>query len=304
VARHRKGDAVHGWVLLDKPLGLSSAGAVARVKRIFNANKAGHAGTLDPLATGMLPIALGEATKTVPFIMDGAKVYSFTARWGAETTTDDLEGTITQTSQKRPTDAEIDAILPQFLGTISQLPPAFSAIKKDGVRAYELARAGENVELEPRNVEIFALKRVDSSPDEARFEVRCGKGTYVRALARDIARALGTAAHVSGLRREDVGPFRREHMILLENLADLAHKAPGGNAILSALHPLETALDDIPALALSQAHAARLLHGQTVILTGSLEIKAGTVLVTCGTKPVALAELNGSVLEPRRVFNL
>lgn len=304
MARHRKGDAVHGWVLLDKPLGLSSAGAVARVKRLFNANKAGHAGTLDPLATGMLPIALGEATKTVPFIMDGAKVYSFTARWGSETTTDDLEGTITHTSENRPSKPQIEAVLPRFLGVISQMPPAFSAIKKDGVRAYELARAGENVELEPRNVEIFALKLVESTQDDARFEVLCGKGTYVRALARDIARALETRAHVSLLRREDVGPFKREHMILLENLSDLAHKAPGGNAIHSALRPLETALDDIPALALNEAHAARLLHGQSVILAEAFETKAGTVLVTCGAKPVALAELNGSVLEPRRVFNL
>lgn len=301
MARRRKGEPVHGWVLLDKPLGLSSAGAVARVKHLFNAAKAGHAGTLDPLATGMLPIALGEATKTVPFIMDGRKTYAFTARFGFETTTDDLEGTPTRTSQYCPDRAEILKILPQFIGRISQVPPAFSAIKKDGERAYELARAGENVELAPREVEIHALTLVGLEGMEARFEVTCGKGTYVRALARDMARALGGAAHVASLRREDVGPFRRENMIPLDKLADLAHKGAGPEGPISALRPLQTALDDIPALALSEADAARLLHGQPIAAGRGM---AGTALATLAGKPVALVEANGPFLEPRRVFNL
>lgn len=301
MARRRKGEPVHGWVLLDKPLGLSSAAAVARVKYLFQAAKAGHAGTLDPLATGMLPIALGEATKTVPFIMDGRKTYAFTARFGFETTTDDLEGTATLHSDYCPNRAEILQILPKFLGTIRQIPPAFSAIKKDGARAYELARAGENVELAAREVDIHALLLTGISGMEAHFEVTCGKGTYVRALARDMARALGGAAHVASLRREDVGPFRRENMIPLEKLADLAHKDPGREALFSALRPLQTALDDIPALALSEADAARLLHGQAITARQGV---SGTALATLAGKPVALVEANGSLLEPKRVFNL
>lgn len=306
MSRRRKGEDIHGWLLLDKPLEMSSAQAVAKVKWLFNANKAGHAGTLDPLASGMLPIALGEATKTVPFIMDGRKVYSFTARWGAETTTDDLEGTVTRESPLRPSAAEIEAVLPRFVGTITQVPPAFSAIKRDGKPAYELARAGEDVVMEPRQVEIFSLKMVYSDAEETQFEVLCGKGTYVRALARDLGRALGGAAHVSRLRREQVGPFARESMIPLEKLVDLAHKDPGREAIFSALRPLQTALDDIPALALSEVDAARLLHGQPVHLNGRpMGVTSGDVVLAMRDDvPVALAHFTGTSLEPRRVFNL
>jgi tRNA pseudouridine55 synthase len=303
VARHRKGDPVHGWVLLDKPLGLSSATAVAKVKRLFHAAKAGHAGTLDPLATGMLPIALGEATKTVPFIMDGRKTYAFTARFGHETTTDDLEGSPSSYSEYIPQASEIEALLPHFIGKQSQIPPAFSAIKKNGLPAYEIARAGGTIVMEPREVEIFSLKLMDVRTGEADFEVACGKGTYVRALARDLARALGAAAHVSRLRREDVGPFRRENMILLENLTDLAHKAPGPEGLFTTLRPLETALDDIPALALSEAEAARLTSGQSVPWHEKALHQTDVLALQAG-KPIAIARFNGAFLEPKRVFNL
>jgi tRNA pseudouridine55 synthase len=301
MARGRKGDPVHGWILLDKPLELSSAQAVARVKRIFNAAKAGHAGTLDPLATGMLPIALGEATKTVPFIMDGKKTYGFTLRFGHETRTDDLEGTPTLYAEKIPQPNEIIDILPKFLGQIEQTPPIYSAIKKNGERAYELARNGEDIELAARQVEIYALKFLGLKGADAQFEVTCGKGTYVRALGRDMARALGSAGHIASLRREDVGPFRRESMISLVKLNDLAHKSPGPEGLFSVLRPLQTALDDIPALALSEAQAERLIHGQSISNGGAY---AGTLLTMFADKPVALVEANGNVLEPRRVFNL
>ena len=301
MARRRKGEPIHGWILLDKPLEMSSAQAVARVKHLFHAAKAGHAGTLDPLATGMLPIALGEATKTVPFIMDGRKTYSFTLHFGHETTTDDAEGTPTRQVEKIPQPSEIINELPNFQGQIQQIPPAFSAIKKNGERAYELARAGENVELEPRQVEVYELKFLNLEGQKAQFEVLCGKGTYVRALGRDLARALGAAGHITSLRREDVGPFRRESMISLEKLTDLAHKTTGPEGLNSALRPLQTALDDIPALALSEVDAARLAQGQSI---RSGTVHQGTMLAMLADKPVALVEANGMNLEPRRVFNL
>jgi tRNA pseudouridine55 synthase len=296
---------IHGWLILDKPYGMSSTQAVGKVRHLFNAEKAGHGGTLDPLATGLLPIALGEATKTVSHAMDGRKVYRFTASWGEERTTDDLEGEVTATSATRPSQPEIEQVLPHFTGEILQAPPAFSAIKVDGARAYDLARAGEAVELAPRPILIEALRLVEAGPDHATFEVTCGKGTYVRSLARDMGRALGTVAHVSSLRRVAVGPFTEAHMISLENLVELSHKAPGGNAITGALLPIETVLDGIPALAIDADQARRLRLGQPVLLRGAnAPIASDAVLVTSGGKPVGIGQISEGSLKPKRLFNL
>ena len=251
---------VHGWVVLDKPVGMTSTHAVSVVKRLFSAKRAGHAGTLDPLASGALPIALGEATKTVPFVMDGRKLYRFTVRWGEERDTDDAEGRVVARSDQRPSADAIRALLPSFTGCIQQVPPRYSAIKIEGERAYDLARDGEMVELAARPVEIGRLELVNiPDPDHAVLEAECGKGTYVRSLARDLGRILGCFGHVSALRRAAVGPFGEETMILLEQLEALCHRAAAGEASLAdALMPVETALDDIPALAVSRADAARL----------------------------------------------
>lgn len=298
--------AVHGWVILDKPYGMSSTQAVGKVRYLFNAEKAGHGGTLDPLASGLLPIALGEATKTVSHAMDGRKVYRFTARWGEERTTDDLEGEVTHRCEGRPSVGAIEAVLPRFTGEILQAPPAFSAIKVEGERAYDLARAGEAVELAPRPVVIEALRLAGTpGPEEASFEVTCGKGTYIRSLARDMGRALGTAAHVSALRRVAVGPFTEAQLISLEKLEELGHKAPGGNAITGALLPIETVLDGIPALAIDQDQARRLRLGQAVLLRGAdAPIAEDAVLVTCGGKPVGIGQIGDGMLRPKRLFNL
>ena len=302
----KRGNPVHGWVILDKPLRLTSTQAVGKVRWLFNAQKAGHGGTLDPLATGLLPIALGEATKTVNYAMDGRKVYRFTARWGEERSTDDMEGEVTAQSDKRPTGAEIEAILPRFTGEILQAPPAFSAIKVVGERAYDLARAGEAVNLAPRPVQIEELWLIDMpDQDHATFEVSCGKGTYIRSLARDMGRLLGCLAHVSMLRRVSVGPFTEAHMISLEKLEELRHKAPGGNAMEGALLPIETVLDGIPALAVDEEQAQRLRQGQSVLLRGAnAPIAEDAVLVTLGGKPVGIAAIEQGSLKPKRLFNL
>ncbi|MFN4142160.1 tRNA pseudouridine(55) synthase TruB [Aestuariivirga sp.] len=297
---------VHGWVILDKPLGMSSTQAVGKVRFLFNAEKAGHGGTLDPLASGLLPIALGEATKTVSYAMDGRKIYRFTARWGEERQTDDLEGEVTARSDRRPTRQDIEAILPRFTGEILQAPPAFSAIRVAGERAYDLARAGVAVDLAERPVAIEALRLVEiPDADHATFEVTCGKGTYIRSLARDMGRALGTVAHVSMLRRVAVGPFTEAHMISLENLTELSHKAPGGNAETGALLPIETVLDGIPALAIDGEKARRLRLGQPVLLRGAnAPIAEEAVLVTSGGKPVGIGQVSEGMLKPKRLFNL
>ena len=306
MARRKKGDRVHGWVILDKRLTMTSTQAVGAVRRLFNAQKAGHGGTLDPLATGLLPIALGEATKTVPYIMESSKTYRFTVKWGVETTTDDGEGEVTETSDQRPDDAAIRALLPEFTGLISQVPPQFSALKVDGARAYDLARDGEAVELAPREISIDSFELVDQpDPDHTVFEAVCSKGTYVRALARDMGRELGCYGHVSELRRTQVGPFNEDDMILLDQLDDLRHKGAGQEAMYQYLLPLETALDDIPALAVSGEDAARLRNGQAVIVRGrDAPILQGTILVENRGDPVALAEMDQGALQPKRVFNL
>jgi tRNA pseudouridine55 synthase len=298
---------VHGWVILDKPVGMTSTHAVAVVKRLFSAKRAGHAGTLDPLASGGLPIAMGEATKTVPFVMDGRKRYRFTVRWGEERDTDDSEGRVTATSELRPTPEAIAALLPRFTGLIEQIPPQYSAIKIQGERAYDLAREGEVVELKSRPVEIFELYVSDQpDSDHTVFETECGKGTYVRSLARDIGRLLGCYGHVSALRRTACGPFDERDMIPLEELEAVCHRAASGEGNLAdALLPVETALDDIPALAVTRADAARLHRGQAVLLRGrDAPATSGTVYVTVGGRLLALAELGNGELIPKRVFNL
>ncbi len=306
MGRRSRKVTVHGWLILDKPSGLTSTQAVSRVKRLFDTGKAGHAGTLDPLASGCLPIALGEATKTVPFVVDGSKAYRFTVRWGEETDTDDSEGTVTATSERIPSDAEIDAVVASFTGLIEQVPPRYSAIKIGGERAYDLARDGAEVELAPRRVEIAILEREGPTSDrETVFWCECGKGTYVRSLARDMGRALGTHGHVTALRRVAVGPFAEEDMIPLEKLQELCHGDAGQNDLATALRPVETALDDIPALAIDQSDAARLRNGQPVLLRGrDAPVIRGLVYATTQGKLVALAEAERGELHPRRIFNL
>src|SRR6202034_2539363 len=261
---------VHGWLVLDKPIGMTSTHAVAVIKRLFTAKRAGHAGTLDPLASGSLPIALGEATKTVPFVVDSRKTYLFTVRWGEERDTDDAEGRIVNISETRPDAAALQALLPRFVGTIEQVPPRFSAVKIDGERAYDLARGGETVEIAARPVTVHRLDLVEATdPDRTVLAAECGKGTYVRALARDLGRANGAFGHVSALRRSRVGTFGEDDMISLERLESLCHRAAAGEGDLAdMLLPIETALDDIPALAVSSADAARLQRGQAVLLRG------------------------------------
>ncbi|MFL5297125.1 MAG: tRNA pseudouridine(55) synthase TruB [Phenylobacterium sp.] len=309
MARRRKGEAISGWICLDKPYDLTSTHAVSRVRRVFNAQKAGHAGTLDPLATGILPIALGEATKTVPFLVDADKAYRFTIAWGRTTATYDREGETIAESAARPTRAEVEAALPAFVGEISQVPPAYSAIKVAGERAYDLARAGETVELAPRPVTIHAARVADvPDADHVTLEIECGKGTYVRALARDLAQRLGACGHVSALRRTRVGRFTEQSAVTLELLEDLGHKARQSEALL----PVETALDDIPVLAVTAEDAFRLKQGRSIVLVPRQveTVKAGlkpgsrTVSAMAEGRMVALCEMRAGRLEPSRVFHL
>lgn len=301
----RKALPVHGWLVFDKPQGMTSTKAVSRIRHLFEAEKAGHAGTLDPLATGVLPIALGEATKTVPFAVEGVKEYRFTVRFGAETDTDDAEGKVLAQSDKRPTREEIEAKLPDFTGEITQVPPRYSAVRVEGARAYDLARDEEAFELAPRIVSIERLVLV-AQPDRDRcvLEARCGKGTYVRALARDLGRALGAYAHVEALRRTRVGAFAEEGSVPLEKIEALA--ASGGHAaLLSLLEPVETPLGALPGLTLSGPDADRLRRGQAVLLRGrDAPIVEGTVYAICRGKLVALGEVHRGELKPKRIFNL
>jgi tRNA pseudouridine55 synthase len=313
MGRRKKGDAVHGWVILDKPSGITSTQAVAQVRRIFNAQKAGHAGTLDPLATGILAIALGEATKTVPYVQDAAKVYRFTARWGESRDSDDADGTVTGTSDARPSREAIEAALPRFTGALTQIPPAYSAVKVDGERAYDLAREGEVVTLEPRQVQVYQARLVAAEPDQAIFEILCGKGTYVRSWVRDIALALGTLGHVSALRRCRIGAFQEKDAVGLETLTPLLHSP----AAFAYLKPLSTALDGIPALAVTGGDTVRLRSGNSILIRANLfarmqegfafegGLQGQTVFLKDETDaPVALAEIADGELRPFRVFQL
>ena len=303
MGRRKKGRAIHGWLVLDKPVGMTSTQAVGAVRRLFDARKAGHAGTLDPLATGVLPIALGEATKTVPYAVDGTKHYRFTVRWGAGTDTDDAEGRITATSELRPAREAVEALLPRFTGSILQTPPAFSAIKVDGNRAYDLARAGEVVELEARLVQIDSLDLRDMpDADTAIFEARCGKGTYVRALARDMGSELECLGHLIALRRTRVAPFDEAQAV---RLSDLEAAAEGGEDALHALLlPIEAALQDLAAISVGQNDAARLLRGQAVLIRGrDAPTTAGPTYATCKGQLIAVGQIEKGELRPVRVFN-
>lgn len=306
MARRRKGRPVHGWLVLDKPLGLTSTEAVSRAKRAFDAAKAGHAGTLDPLATGILPIAFGEATKTVPYVVDGQKSYRFAVGWGSETATDDTEGGALRTSPERPSREAIEAALDAFVGEVMQVPPQYSAVKVEGERAYDLAREGEAFELAARPVRIDRLELMDlPDPGHAVFEADCGKGAYVRALARDLGRALGCFGHVTELRRTRVGPFTDADTISLADMEELGHSAAGREGLDALLRPVETALDDIPALAVSGTDAARLKRGQAVLLRGrDAPILKGPVYAMSRGMLVALGEVQQGELRPTRVFNL
>jgi tRNA pseudouridine55 synthase len=305
MARTRKGDKVDGWVVLDKPLGPSSAGAVGKVRWLFHAAKAGHAGTLDPLATGILVIALGEATKLVPYVMDAPKRYRFTVRWGEARATDDAEGEVTATSAVRPSRAAIELALPGFRGTIQQIPPVYSALKLAGQPAYARARAGEDVVLAARSVTVDRFELIEIiDENSAVFEADCSKGTYVRSLARDLAVALGTVGHVAALRRTAVGRFDESLAIGLDNLEALGH-IPGR---LAYLHPVETALDDIPALAVTEDDGFRLRRGQAVPIPRAanrdLPLVAGQVVAaTLLGRLVALTRVEGESLQPLRVLN-
>ncbi|MDY0871439.1 tRNA pseudouridine(55) synthase TruB [Dongia rigui] len=307
MSRRKKGQKVDGWLILDKPLGITSTQAVNVVRRLFDAQKAGHGGTLDPLATGILPIALGEATKTVPYVMDGTKTYRFTLKFGEARSTDDAEGEVIARSEKRPSAAEIEAALPSFIGEISQIPPQFSAIKVAGERAYDLARDGEKVDLAPRiiRVEDFRLTEILSA-DEAVFEVRSGKGAYMRSLGRDLAQHLGSQGHISALRRLSVGGFTEKQAISLDALKALGHIP----AAFEHLLPIETALDDIPALALSATEAIRLRSGQPVGLLHRQDrdrfrefTPGGMVCAMSEGKLLALTRYEAGELVPVRVIN-
>jgi tRNA pseudouridine55 synthase len=308
MARNPRGRPIHGWIVLDKPLRMSSAQAVARVRHLVGAAKAGHGGTLDPLATGVLPVAFGEATKTTQWAIEGRKLYHFTVRWGEARDTDDAEGTVTATSAARPTRAEIEAVLPRLTGVLMQRPPAYSALKLGGARAYALAREGAVVELEPRAVEIDDLRLTAvEDVDHASFAALVGRGAYVRALARDLGELLSCGGHVTALRRLTVGRFRIEQAISLDKLATLGHSV----ALSEHLLPVETALDDIPALALTEAEAQALRCGRTVTpLRPSDRARidqigqGATVCATSGGKLVALAKVDSGGLRPVRVMNL
>jgi len=315
MGRRKKGEDIDGWVVLDKPEDVTSTDAVTRVRRLYNANKAGHAGTLDPLASGILPIALGEATKTVPWLMEAEKVYRFTIRWGVSTATQDREGEVTATSEVRPEAAAVAAALTRFVGEVEQVPPAFSAVKVDGERAYDLARAGESVALKSRLVVVHEAALESSDADSATLKMRCGKGFYVRALVRDIAGALGAEGHVHRLRRLAVGPFSIDHAIGLDALEEMSHNA----AAFECLKPVETALADIPALAINGEDAFKLRQGRPIVLLPhavealrpqfrprmvSGQDASRAVLAFHEGKAVALGDVRAGKFKPTRVFHL
>ncbi len=307
MARKKKGNPVNGWIILDKPLGLTSTQAIGKLRRLFNPQKIGHAGTLDPLATGILPIAMGEATKTIPFVQDAKKGYEFTLTWGEARSTDDAEGDVIATSDVRPAREDIMNALPAFMGEIEQTPPQFSAIKIDGQRAYDLARAGQEVEIKSRTVTINEFNLIDCDNETASFYVDCGKGTYIRALARDLAESLGSKAYVSKLRRTQVGCFHEDNSFLLAKLEEMHDSAGLDEALLG----IESALDDILALSISQNEAALLKSGQALKMVKRSDLqrlgdvkKGQTVLAVYEEKPIALTQLEKGELKPVRVFNL
>lgn len=304
---------ISGWINLNKPEGVTSNDAVMILKRALGFPKIGHAGTLDPLAAGILPIALGEATKLVQYMMEDDKVYLFQVTWGESRTTDDREGDVVATSDVRPTAEQIRSVLPDFTGTIQQRPPAFSAIKVDGKRAYDMARAGEDVELAERPVNIYELDVTESTTDTATFRCVCGKGTYVRSLARDIAEKLGTKAYVSSLIRQNVGPFSLNDAISLDFFRETSDK----DHLESIVLPVQTVLDDIPELAVNDTEATRLKNGQKLTFIARPDVErlvkaghdiksrdAGLMIAMHHNKALAMLEVLGVEAQPVRVFNL
>ena len=311
--RKKKGIDIDGWLVLDKSLNLTSTDAVNKVKRALNANKAGHAGTLDPLATGILPIALGEATRTVAWLMEAQKTYEFTILWGNSTSTQDMEGEVIATSDKRPSQDEIETALLAFVGEIDQVPPAFSAIKIDGVRAYDLARAGNAPVIDARKVMVYEAKVLEVEAESAKFFVRSGKGFYVRGLARDLAHALGTEGHIIALRRTSVGPFNTDTAITLETLEKMCIDGAAFEHIL----PATTALDDIPELAIAEEDMFALRQGrQIVVIPAQMELlkskrrprniagqdMSRAVLATHKGKAIAIGDARAGRFAPTRVF--
>ncbi len=313
MTNRREKRPINGWINLDKPLELSSTQALGKVKRFLKPKKAGHGGTLDPLATGCLPIALGEATKTVPFIMDREKEYEFEVTWGEERSTDDAEGGTTETSDNRPAQSDIEAILSSFIGDIEQTPPKYSAIKINGQRAYKLARANEDVEIKSRIVNIHDVSIVSHNNDKTSFKVLCGKGTYVRAIARDMGRKLGCFGFISALRRTKVGALTQKSMISLDILENIDHITDLDNVLL----PVNAVLDDIPALDLSQAETSLIKNGQRLVFSSrpetqrlidcglELPIKTEqTIVLTQNNTPVAIADVFKTEIRPKRLFNM
>jgi tRNA pseudouridine55 synthase len=313
MARRKKGTPLHGWINLDKPVGVTSTQALGIVKRALKPQKAGHGGTLDPLASGILPICLGEATKTVNYAMDALKTYRFTITWGEERSTDDMEGDVLASSDTRPALKDIENIIPLFIGDIEQLPPQFSAVKINGERAYDIARDGEYADIKPRHVYIEELELIESTQDTATFECLCGKGTYVRAIARDMGQKLGCYGYISKLERLSVGPFTLENAISL----DIFRQMVDNNAevdTLRVLLPLQTVLDDIPVLALKDDEVTRLKNGNPISLvakpdfdrlkeTGCDTKNGDTLLVSYNGQPLALCDVKGPIIKPVRVFN-
>ncbi len=289
---------ISGWLILDKPYDMTSTQAVAKVRWLFEAAKAGHAGTLDPLATGILPIALGEATKTVPLVQGGQKLYRFTIKWGEATSTDDAEGEVIATSDVRPDRAAVEAALPTFTGTISQTPPAFSAIKVDGERAYDRARAGEVFELAPREVTIDALSLLEHGETQSRFEMACEKGTYVRALARDLAESLGTRGHVAALHRAAVGNFTDARSVTIDTLE--AAGLAGRDALLL---PVSAGLAGVPELRMTSDQVTAIRHGNPVLLSGaSAPIALHQAWASFGGAAVAIGMVEAGQFKPARVI--
>ncbi|HET6183426.1 MAG TPA: tRNA pseudouridine(55) synthase TruB [Acetobacteraceae bacterium] len=301
--RKPRGRPLDGWLIIDKPPGLTSTDVVNKVRRAFDAQKAGHGGTLDPLATGVLPVAFGAATKTVPYVMDGTKLYRFTLRFGEARDTDDADGRISASSDIRPTDAAIRAALPAFRGKIMQVPPVYSAVKVAGERAYDMAREGRPPVLEPRPARVDRFELVERpDPDHAVFEVESGKGVYMRSLARDLAAACGTLGHIAALRRLRVGPFVAEQAIPLERVA-AARASP------DLLLPVETALAELPALPLTGPEAAALQHGQAVSLVALMgrippqaDPAGGLARAMAGGRVIGLCRLEEGLLKPERIL--
>ena len=299
--KHHKGEKINGWLIIDKPVGMGSTQVVNQTRHLFNAVKNGHTGTLDPFASGVLPIAFGEATKLIPYVTDGKKEYEFTLKFGSTTDTLDLTGKLIATSSHLPTPQEIADILPSFIGDITQIPPAYSAIKINGERAYDLARAGQEIAMPSRQITIYDLQLLDILPDsQARFRVECSKGTYVRTLGADIAQSLNSCGHLTALRRTKCGKFSLADTILLDNLKKLDY-----SALTQLLRPLLTCLCDITVIALSEDDADRLKQGQKLSLRGFLKLEHNIDAIgVWNDQPVALVRVGDKSISPIRVFNL